>query len=211
MYLNPDAAREYLYACELSYHAGIIEFRELMQRLNTLYSLVPQNFYFGHQLNARINGFKKKFENENIEECFPESNVEVNIFVKNQEDTSVEPQCNTYDDFEDEEKIEFLTDTAGKVSKWEFHKGDADPYPSVPHGHATINDKIKLNPYSGKIFKGKIYKFQEEKKFIIYLWNNDKFRVFALEAIDHFIGKNPHHNFKMKDPRKIPSIRIGHF
>ena len=41
-----------------------------------------------------------------------------------------------------------------KVKKmyWEFHKGDADYNPSVPHGHSK-DGKYKLELWSGKIYE----------------------------------------------------------
>ena len=41
-----------------------------------------------------------------------------------------------------------------KVKKmyWEFHKGDADFNPTVPHGH-SLDGKYKLELWSGKIYE----------------------------------------------------------
>ena len=38
-----------------------------------------------------------------------------------------------------------------KKMYWEFHKGDNDNLPSVPHGH-SLDGKYKLEIWSGKIY-----------------------------------------------------------
>lgn len=38
---------------------------------------------------------------------------------------------------------------------WVFHKCDADPYPSVPHGHAIDDNELKLRIWDGAIYKNK--------------------------------------------------------
>ena len=38
---------------------------------------------------------------------------------------------------------------------WEFHKGDSDPYPSVPHGHSLCDNKLKLRIWDGAVIKDK--------------------------------------------------------
>ena len=48
--------------------------------------------------------------------------------------------------------IHFISATTGKISKWEFHKTDSDFFPSIPHGHAITNQKVKLDAYRGYIY-----------------------------------------------------------
>ena len=43
--------------------------------------------------------------------------------------------------------ISFMVKSNG--NNWNFHKNDADPNPSTPHGHSGRN---KLNPYTGEVF-----------------------------------------------------------
>ncbi len=37
---------------------------------------------------------------------------------------------------------------------WEFHKGDYDDFPSVPHGHAIDKRNLKLSLWDGGIYEG---------------------------------------------------------
>ena len=37
---------------------------------------------------------------------------------------------------------------------WEFHKGDCDDFPSVPHGHAIDKRNLKLSLWDGGIYEG---------------------------------------------------------
>ena len=46
---------------------------------------------------------------------------------------------------------------------WEFHKGDDDPWPSVPHGHSK-DRKYKLQLWSGNIYNKKTGKLEYKAK-----------------------------------------------
>ena len=81
---------------------------------------------------------------------------------------------------------------------WEFHKGDEDFFPSVPHGHS---DKYKLNTVNGevydikaKIIVGKI-KDEEFKK----LKKDRKFIEYAKEQIEWYRKQYPDREIKTPD------------
>lgn len=91
--------------------------------------------------------------------------------------------------------------------EWKFHKGDADPYPSVPHGHGKNDERNKLDAYLGYTYIEKEPNGRLKKSEIITLWNNDKFRDFAREALNHFISGNPNYNFRVGKPLRLPRKR----
>tara|TARA_R110001583_G_C5648135_1_gene408451 strand:+ start:2473 stop:3006 length:534 start_codon:yes stop_codon:yes gene_type:complete len=66
------------------------------------------------------------------------------------------------------------------MNQWMFTLGDADCYPSVPHGHykSKTREWPKLNPYTGRVFsdvhKEDVSK-RLSKKEMIKLWNDSTF------------------------------------
>ena len=100
----------------------------------------------------------------------------------------------------------------GLRQRWAFTKNDADCYPSVPHGH--LNEKTnawpKLNPYTGQAFSKKdsedMY-YRLKKQEMIILWNDDKFRLHALETIAWYSTINPCYRFPVSNPLRLPRKR----
>lgn len=92
----------------------------------------------------------------------------------------------------------------GLERSWKFHKGDADPYPSIPHGHEEVKGKIKLDAYRGWVYgeSGKRYG-RESRRAIVKLWNNGKFRSFSLEALQHALAVDPLLARRLRDERGI--------
>ena len=41
--------------------------------------------------------------------------------------------------------------------KWQFYKGDPDPFPSSPHGHNYSKHNEKLDVYTGAIYRNNKY------------------------------------------------------
>jgi hypothetical protein len=101
---------------------------------------------------------------------------------------------------------------------WDFHKGDADPYPSIPHGHAVVGNRAeehpKLDAYLGHVYdgSGRIVT-RESRTAIIALWNDEKFRTFAFAALVHALDEDPtlsgalRRNRGIKDPLALPRRR----
>jgi hypothetical protein len=106
----------------------------------------------------------------------------------------------------DSGEVEFL------FQGWVFTKSDPDPYPSTPHGHwLDSNAKWpKLNPYTGRVFKGK---HQEDvsarlkRKQMKKLWNDSKFRDFCRSYILWYVEAFPHHTFGVANPLRFPQWR----
>lgn len=87
-------------------------------------------------------------------------------------------------------KIRCFRSRENELKEWEFHKGDADPYPSIPHGHKICDSSIKLDVYLGCVYKKNRSDEIISRENIIQLWNDDKFRKFAIESVEHFVQSN---------------------
>lgn len=94
------------------------------------------------------------------------------------------------------------------LAKWEFRPYDADPYPSVPHGHWEGRSRPKLDPYQGWVYDRTEQVRREPKKKIVALWNDRAFRQFALESIrfhlEHF---DYHGDWRVENPLRLPRRR----
>jgi hypothetical protein len=93
------------------------------------------------------------------------------------------------------------------MSEWVCHKGDADPFPSVPHGHHVKRRPRKLDVYRGWIFDNGVSAGRLRRDHIVNLWNDGSFRSFAREALQHFIRANPKYQFPVRDPLRLPRRR----
>jgi hypothetical protein len=79
--------------------------------------------------------------------------------------------------------------SAGMIRKWEFHQYDYDPFPSIPHGHEVGNGRVKLDVYRGTVTSNDPRPMRREsRKAIVGLWNDDRFRIFAARAVEHYIA-----------------------
>ena len=81
---------------------------------------------------------------------------------------------------------------------WEFHKGDADFNPSVPHGHSlngkSLDGKYKLELWSGKIYSqstGELIGIAKPKD-MLRLYHSDGFQDFVNECRAEYAKNNPH-------------------
>lgn len=95
-------------------------------------------------------------------------------------------------------------------SKWRFNQYDRDHFPSIPHGHLYTKNKVKLDSYRGYTFDTSANNKplqREKKKFIVNLWNDDKFRAFALNQINFYIVNYPNYKWRTKNPLRIPRKR----
>ncbi|ANI91103.1 hypothetical protein [Dietzia timorensis] len=103
--------------------------------------------------------------------------------------------------------IVYLATSVGG-ERWEFHKGDADPYPSVPHGHSAADRRIKLDPYRGWIYdRDGIQTSRLRRRHTIKLWNDEEFRVFAQQALDHYAERHPFFARQVRDERGVLRYR----
>lgn len=93
---------------------------------------------------------------------------------------------------------------------WDFHKADADPFPSVPHGHST-NGKYKLKLWSGEVFDIQTNKLvgKSSKKEMLKLYGSHKFQCFVNDAREWFKENNPYIPDLVIPEGRITSGRIG--
>lgn len=105
--------------------------------------------------------------------------------------------------------LHFITDKGGKIGRWKFHKTDSDFYPSIPHGHSLSNHKIKLNVYSGHMYKNDTVKpvNREHRRYIINLWNDEQFRELAREIIIYYMKTFRSYHWPVKSPLILPKRR----
>lgn len=82
------------------------------------------------------------------------------------------------------------------IKKWQFHKGDDDPNPSIPHGHDCDDAKVKLDAYQGYIYRRTAQIDRVSRNAIVMLWNNKEFRKFAREAIEAYVERNGYYHFR---------------
>lgn len=179
----------------IEFELGFISIMDYYYRLVTLYHLTDKSEEIRKYL-IRI---------------FGEANISESYYLDEQDyDTndrqSKESRNKNGDDQESTDPtLHFITPKTGKISKWEFIKGDPDFFPSIPHGHAIINESIKLDSYQGYYYnvtnsndKPKSTG-RESRKYMIELWNNDKFRIFAIDQIDWYLQTYP--SFTWRVPR----------
>lgn len=86
------------------------------------------------------------------------------------------------------------------MNKWLFTIGDADCYPSVPHGHyqSKTNAWPKLNPYTGRVFSGvhkEDVRKRLSKKEMTTLWNDSAFIAHCREQVLWYSDFSPNYGF----------------
>lgn len=75
---------------------------------------------------------------------------------------------------------------------WRFHKNDVDDIISIPHGDSIdAKQKYQLNPYDGKVYRGKNEVGTISKKEFIRLWTDNDFLKLANEARDVYLLRHP--------------------
>ena len=86
---------------------------------------------------------------------------------------------------------------AVKKMYWEFHKGDDDYYPSVPHGHSldgkSLDGKYKLKLWTGEIIEVSTGKhvMTAKKRDMQALYNYPGFKEFVEECRKEYTSRNP--------------------
>lgn len=79
--------------------------------------------------------------------------------------------------------------------RWDFHKGDDDPNPSIPHGHSQDN-KYRLSIWDGKVYEKKDGKLkcvgQAKGKEMRALRANNIFKNFVSETRSWYIENHPY-------------------
>jgi hypothetical protein len=103
--------------------------------------------------------------------------------------------------------IDYLT-PVGALKDWTFHLADDDFFPSIPHGHWKARPQPKLDAYLGWVYDRAVQQKRVKREDIVALWNEDKFRVFARQAIDYYLTHYPDYTgWSVLNPRRLPRRR----
>jgi len=86
------------------------------------------------------------------------------------------------------------------MNQWMFTIGDADCYPSVPHGHfkSKMRKWPKLNPYNGRVFSDihqESTRKRLDKKKMKMLWKDSKFVLHCRKQILWYCESFPRYRF----------------
>lgn len=85
-------------------------------------------------------------------------------------------------------------------NKWVFTIGDADCFPSVPHGHLhkKTNPRPKLNPYTGRVFwdaHNENVSMRLTRAEMKSLWSDSSFVEHCREQVIHYTEFAPGYGF----------------
>ena len=212
--IKKDGFLAYLYTSLLANEIRILPDWLLYKRLCYLYNLTDEQedkkhieFIYKHIWGYCLALEEVFTDQENESSFYKNTSNEIEIFCSNIENGEIK---NIKNEHHNNSNICLLTTMPGIYNeKWEFIIGDPDPNPSVPHGHLVQRKKIKLDAYRGYIYgDNKNLKKRETKEFIASLWNDEKFRCFAHNAINQFLSSQPHFNLRryrsIKNPYKLP-------
>jgi hypothetical protein len=199
-FLTSLGAEGFLYCCRIALVCGQIGPETFLSRLQALRQLsAPKTAVWSV---ARV-----------ILASEQETEAELPLWEDDDELNNVPPGRSqtalaTEDDDYDESPILRLIPAASTgLADWEFHKGDPDPYPAVPHGHFITDTPRKLDPYLGSIVRLGLPHGRVKRSRIVSLWNDQDFRVFATQAIVHFMGNNPMWRWRVPHPLRLPRRR----
>lgn len=201
-YLSYRASADLLSMIRLSLFAGLASWTETVDRLLALYGMCsPKNP--ARVVVERVLILKEWPKEDNWEEgeIVPESNEQGHETLRSEWGSSS-------DDDGKPELLCFFPGPQTGLGQWEFRPQDADPYPSVPHGHWRAQPRPKLDPYQGWVYDLKSPIRREPKKKIIALWNDSKFRRLARKAIKFHLEHFPcHGDWRVKNPLRLPRPR----
>lgn len=201
MYLDKDAVQTFVVLTDIIYDLGLVSDDDFIQRLKNLRQMLdPADEEQLRILEIRFYG---------IDEFRIEASDAANLSDKNLNDlkNTGGDQDSKFQGDDFDPQLHFITANSGKISKWEFHKTDSDFFPSIPHGHAIINHKIKLDCYLGHIYKDNKRHGRESREFIVGLWNDKGFREHARATIEYYLQTYPHYHWRVLDPLRIPRRR----
>lgn len=196
--MEKEAVQLYKLASTIEYRFGYISLNEYSLRLINLYHLSNKSEVVKSYIT-------ELFNIENLDE-FEYEDLETNdslILIKNGDD-----QLQEHNLLKSENEIlHYITKSTGKISKWHFIIGDADYFPSIPHGHSVKNRNIKLDSYLGYFYnvsnKGtKVFVAgRENRQYIIDLWNDKSFRSFARDHINWYLITFPNYKWRVSVKR----------
>ena len=200
--LNEEAKDLYLHLSLISFDYGFISYFELVSRLRYLSLIINDQ-----ELKEWLSQFWELPGEDYLHEE-PDDLGDLSDYGNKEGDFLVRDTSSS----KDEKPIfAYLTSADGVLgSKWRFHQYDRDYFPSIPHGHLVANKKVKLDSYRGYTFDTSANNKplqREKKRFTVSLWNDDKFRAFAINQINFYIVNYPNYKWRVKSPLRIPSKR----
>ncbi|MFD2613180.1 hypothetical protein [Paenibacillus gansuensis] len=225
MYLNRDAAKDFLDFTNTAMQSGWLSNWEYLERLVELKNMIHPLSTLHAELFQMVRGYKlicNLFDNDEGEELkelleqmkkrdFPSEEKREKITNQNTNQDSNDCVSDRTlptpgGENRDEDKLDFITDAPSKVikSKWVFHQADRDYFPSIPHGHSDKDNRIKLDPYLRDIIdtgNNNTYLKKEDKNYIIGLWNDESFRDFARIAIQFYKKEYPDYKWRVDEKR----------
>ena len=197
-YLNQTAASVYMGLCRESLYFGLIGIDTFLTRIGALRQMCDPESQIWHYANSLLNS--EDWGEDPSWLCIDET-------VGNEGKDRVGSDYQNRGYINDPEILLFMPTSSTGLQDWEFHKGDPDPQPSVPHGHRYKKNAQKLDPYLGYIYSKGVQINRVPRKPIIKLWNLKKFREFALEAIEHYSRQNSHWRWRVAHPTRLPKSR----
>lgn len=206
-YISSAAAKELLLIIQESYFGGLCSWSETASRLEALSALAGpgQETQFAHRVLAMSDfSFDDRWNEERAENqsSGPPDESEGPRFTQIR---------HSHPDWLDEDEppiLQLHPAASTGLSDWHFHQADPDYFPSIPHGHWEARDQPKLDPYTGWIYQGSKQTSREDRKKIVALWSDNKFRKFARAAIDYYLAAFPlYGGWRVRDPLRLPRRR----
>lgn len=208
-YLTHRAAKDYLWSLRACYSIGLASWTETLDRLLALCQMCspsnPARVFAERMLRLEewpieADWARSLYDDQQITDDSP------NAFPSRLRRLSESDSSGS--SVEEPPIWLYLVSSASGLGNWEFHQYDDDPYPSVPHGHKRSDHKWKLDAYQGWVFERTRQDHREPRWKIVLLWNDSKFRGFALDAIEYYIDRFPHHNdWRVGNPLRLPRRR----
>jgi hypothetical protein len=188
MFLSPAASSDYMQLTRWSFWHGVIGPDHFLDRIAMLREISRPDTYTWRCTDLLLR--MEEFSAEDLPDLSDGPGAEsISLRV-----SQVAPE-----DFDI-----YLITAVGGLS-WNFHLGDDDPLPSVPHGHETKTRRPrKFDPYLGWVYHGTKQTERLSRRTIIDLWNDENFRTFATRAISVFMSKRPDFHWRVSNPLRLP-------
>ena len=200
IYLQEEASNLYFNLTRFSFHTEKISWSHYLDRMLALKSMCDPNDYIFTKANKIL--LVEEWANDDWplenDTIYTNSTIESEI----ESNEKIKPGISR----DKNDHYRFLSIKKG-LKDWVFHQYDADFHPSIPHGHFQGKNHPKLDAYLGWIYKGSKQIDRLSKKFIIDLWNDEEFRVFARIAIEWYMDENPNFNWRVNRPLMLPRFR----
>lgn len=205
-YLDAEAAETFYILSRKSLELRIIGWSDLQRRLASLLEMIDPNSSVTAALSEFVppellasNNDEDQAEQLEMEAIFRSGDSDIERQDIGPPRFSVPPLI-----------MELIVAGVSGMKQWTFHEFDHDPFPSVPHGHRHGQAHPKCDPYTGLVYDGRRKAVDGERlgrKTRIALWQNEKFREFALKAIIWYEMEHPYYEFRVTHPHRLPRLR----